>query len=527
MRRHLLACALATAAAACSDRPADHPQRLPDPPRRPPNVLLIIWDTVRADRMSLYGHRRPTTPRLDLFAREALVCERAVSTGIWTLPSHATLFTGFPESAHGVNSDFLWLHSSFETLAEILQRAGYSTWLFAANPFVAEGCNLTQGFARVEHPWDDRWRDATEEHVHAKLLPGDVNAPALPKPGEPDAARPVAKGLYKECAPVAVEALLTWLDRRDGRAPFFAALNLMEAHVPRIPSREARRALMSEAEIEASLRLDHRSDRLLEHLFGVRRFDAAGLELLSKVYDACLLDLDAATGRLLAALEEGGLLDETLVILTSDHGENLGEHGLMDHKFCVYDTLVRVPLLLRLPSRLPPGRKQEPVSTLDLFATVLDLCGLEGAGGETPSRSFNAPDHPSLTAAPVFSEMLAVTPTAFDRIRRTQPDFDPTPWLRTFRAVDWNGLRWIGASDGAVEVYDLRRDPGETENLASVHGEFARSAQRALDHWLGSFQHFAERRLPRREAREFRAEDLKGLGYVGPSPPDRPPGGGR
>ena len=135
---------------ACSDGPEPGSPSPTAPAEDAPNVLIVVWDTVRADRLGCYGYELPTTPYLDALAEDSLLFERAVSPGMWTLPSHASLFTGLPVSAHGVSSKHKWLDHRFETLAEVFQSTGYGTYLFSANPHMSRDANLTQGFYR--HP---------------------------------------------------------------------------------------------------------------------------------------------------------------------------------------------------------------------------------------------------------------------------------------------------------------------------------------------------------------------------------------
>ena len=139
-------------------------------PPAPPHVVLVVMDTTAASHLSLYGYTRPTSPHLDRIASEGVVFLRAYATAPWTLPSHASLFTGLTVQEHGANSESKWTSDKHRLLAEVLADEGYGTYAFSANPFVSKDYNLVQGFQTVEHPWDSAWREAAERVTLDKLI---------------------------------------------------------------------------------------------------------------------------------------------------------------------------------------------------------------------------------------------------------------------------------------------------------------------------------------------------------------------
>jgi arylsulfatase A-like enzyme len=482
-----------------------------------PNLILIVWDTVRADRMSLYGYPKRTTPRLDESAREAVVFERAISPGNWTVPSHASIFTGLPVSAHGAVAPGKWLTDEHETLAETLAAAGYDTYAFTANPHASEVTNLVQGFQTVEHSWDGYWAPACRANTASKLIPEDRSTEFSPARAPDDDASVGKRRLYKDCGDHMGSALLRWIDSRpDKNKPFFAFLNYMEAHVPRWPRLSSRERITAPDQIRASLDMDASSFRQFLHMFGIERYAPRELRAIGDVFDATLLDLDIATKTLFDLLAERGLLDSSVVILTSDHGENLGEHGQLDHKYNIYDTLIRVPLLVRYPHGRHAGRIEAPVSTRDIHATALALAGLDvprAAGSATPLPP-HVPDRPT---RPAFSEMIAPVPAALDRVSEKFPDFDPTPWRRRMRSIERDAFKLIAISDGAVELFDLSEDPSEENDLSAANPARVAEMQQALGTWVTSFPHFdptAHERLAGPDALSPAVrEQLRVLGY--------------
>jgi arylsulfatase A-like enzyme len=488
---------------------------LPEGPRAErstgPNVLVIVWDTVRADRLSAYGHTRDTTPWLSAFAAGGVLFERAVSPGMWTLPSHASLFTGLPESAHGATAEHKWLDGHHTTLAETLWSAGYDTWLFSANPYLGDHTNLGQGFARREFPWDPAWKAAAAAATRAKILPDDASNTLGPKWVE--GPYPAGRGNdeVKDAGPVVPEALGRWLDARPepGR-PWLAVVNYMEAHIPRIPSLESRRALFDEATIAEQLRHDQSYGYMLAATVGKHDFPPEAEAAIATVYDAAIRDVDAATATLAAMLEARGLLDDTVVVVTSDHGEHLGEHHLYDHKYSVYQPLVRVPLVVRGPG-VPARREPAIVSNLGVFATVARLVGVEMPEG-TLSRDLLAADSPRGEA---YSELVAATPLALDRIGRVHPDLDRKRWLRRLASVEVPEAKCIAASDGTRELYDVAADPLESRDLAPADPARAAALCARIDAWRATFPAWDASRGERPgKAPAGTAEMLQQLGYL-------------
>lgn len=426
-----------------------------EPP--PPNVLWIVWDTVRADRTTLGGHPVDTTPRLAAFAaRRGVVYTRATAPETWTLPSHASLFTGLYGPSHGANASWRWLDEHHLTLAEQLSAHGWRTFVFSANPYLSPVSNLLQGFETVELSWGPRWGARTRAATAAKRVPNDASTEVSPSwpAAEPNIAW--GKSPFKEAAPVAHQALVEWIGA--DRSPWFAVLNLMEAHSPRLPSRSARRRVMDRETYERGLVTDVSLFRMLRAIVGDHRYTEAELAAIRANYDAALTELDDATGDLLDDLATRGILDDTLVIVTSDHGENLGDHGLWEHRYSVHQTLLHVPLVVSFPRRLPAGRVDRPVSTVDLYGTVLELCGL------TPPAATGSLLHPS--TGPVFAFLGDPFASSLLPIQQARPGITVAPLLRTWEVVIEGDHKLMQASDGETRLYQLADDPAELSELA-------------------------------------------------------------
>jgi arylsulfatase A-like enzyme len=441
-------------------------------------VLWIVWDTVRADHLSAYGHRRPTTPFLEAWSRRTRKFENCISVANTTLPAHASMFTGSMPSQHGAHNSNRTFGPGQVTLAEILREAGYRTFLYSANPYVSQWTGTDQGFELAEYPWQRKLEPESMPLMYEKLAHRMDPETIDRKVAESNARR----WLFKNIGELAERRTLRFLESLGKGERFFVFLNYMEAHSPLAPSPDSVRRVEAPGAGHGEVPEDFPWDDVWAYTFGVRELSPGQLAGVSLLYDAAILELDDHFRSLWQALEQGGYLENTLVILTSDHGQHLGEHHLLDHQYSLYEPLLRVPLFLYHPSRIEAGRVDAPVTNLDLYPTVLRFLGL---GDEGPRSSCGV----DLLAPAESRARLAECPDApdfpVDSARRVAPDLDPSPRLRTLRAVIEGRQKFIWASDGRHELYDLGKDPGERHNLLDSRPEAAGRFEDILVRELG------------------------------------------
>ncbi|HSJ15971.1 MAG TPA: sulfatase [Longimicrobiales bacterium] len=400
--------------------------RLSDPRAAAPNVLLIILDTVRAANLGLYGHHRDTSPQLDAWAESGVVFERAVVTAPWTLPSHAALFTGQYNFAAGT-AFARPLDDRFPTLAEVFGSHGYATAAFVANlSFATRATGLARGF----HRYDDL-PFTPGMFAHSYWILRGVSRRIATLPGRQYWAK------SKRAAQV-TDDFLAWLGRRPDR-PFFVFLNYFDAHDPYEPPEPFRSMYGPAPEHELS------DDEV---------YTTAQLGPWINAYDGAIRYIDGELGRLFEALAATGLRENTLIVVTSDHGEMFGEHGQIQHTTGVYLPVLHVPLALAFPGVVPAGvRVPAAVSLRDIPATILDIAGIPQAaiGGHSLAALWSG-------GAPVTSPLLA------------ELDFDHREILsRGHIASLLDGpYHYIAHPGGVEELYDVVADPAEERDLARI-----------------------------------------------------------
>jgi len=401
-----------------------------------PNVLLIILDTVRAMSLSGYGHDEPTSPNLDSLATRGQRFAHAFSTAPWTLPSHVSALTGRLPQETGVD----WqvpLDDRFPTLAEVLASHGYRTGGFVANTtYCSEESGLARGFGRYEaYP------------VSLGML---VKSSSL---GRALTGRRAVRRLAGNYQPLARKdaadinaALLRWVDRQEGR-PFFAFLNYFDAHAPYLPP------------APFDTRFGATAPRRNIALEAGGPWTEAEVAAQRNAYEGSIAYLDHRLGELFAALTARGLLDNTLVIVTSDHGEEFLEHGVMDHGNTLYRPSVEIPLILHFPGRVPAGGViAAPVSLRDLPATITDLVGGTGAAA-FPGRSLARfwQDSAAAQPDPVF--------TSVSYAANLPPEYPVS--TGGLEGVIADGYRYIRWQNGREELYHFGLDPLERHDLSA------------------------------------------------------------
>lgn len=460
--RHLLSLALAAAAlSACGADPLDavDPIELDEPfpiatsGEEARSIILISLDTLRADHLSAYGYERPTSPELEDFASGATLYSRCQATAPWTLPSHASMFTGLYPFEHGARTypreklesarefnNTIPLPESHVTLAEVLRECGYTTAAVTANEgFLTEKYGLSQGFDY----WDNE--DARAWGINRRVF--------------------------------------QWLHDHDKEEPFFLFINYMDTHRP---YNNKKRPDIPHHE-KPNL------PQLSSAILGEKEYDKARVQVLHDVYDTAVANLDEHLGKLFDRLQKLGLFDDALIVVTSDHREFLGEHELMDHAKDVYQGATHVPLIVKAPRQTEGRVDDEWISLVHIPELVL-----------AHTRDCDSAALFARQRDAVVSELFGPRPRQKEGIWR---------FRRVRRAVMHENFKYVDSSDGEIELYDLGADPGEQSNLLDARPGVARQLGDLLDGHFGDIQVPDDLNFVEMTAEDL--ETMKHLGYAG------------
>jgi len=331
--------------------PAEHHTDIPTPTG--PNVVLISIDSLRAAHLGTYGYARPTSPNIDRLAAEGVVFENHISSTSWTLPAHAAIFSSLPDSVHGCTDTDRILAEEVTTLAERFAAAGYHTAGFFAGPYLHPAFGLGQGFEDYEN-CTSYARALDEAPPESWVMDMDI----------------MHRSHRDITNPNVYAAFTRWLHRpRPGR--FFVFVHLWDVHYDFIPP----------SPYDTMFDPDYDGPVTGENFLFDPAINAGmsprDLEHLVALYDGEVAWTDEYVGRLVASLEAAGVLDETVIAITADHGTGFFEHGLKGHRNSLFDELIRVPLVIRYPARIAPGaRVTAQTRAIDIGPTLLELAGL-------------------------------------------------------------------------------------------------------------------------------------------------------
>jgi arylsulfatase A-like enzyme len=416
---------------------------LPPAPPTAPNVLFIVLDTVRAESLSLHGYHRDTSPHLARFAERGARFDHARTAAAWTLPAHASMFTGRWPYELSARPDRP-LDAAFPTLAEYLRDHGYATAGFAANTyFCSQWYGLGRGFMHYE--------DVALTPVEV-LRSSIMGRYLVRKASLENSSRPTAYFERKDADTINGE-VLAWLADRPRDRPFFAFLNYYDAHDPYLAPRQA--PVHFGVTPESGADFAHLRDWLNVVTTAP---PARTLQLARDGYDDCIAYLDDQLGQLFSELESKGLLENTLVVITADHGELIGERGEFGHGQSLHHEVVNVPLVLVTPRRALSGKiVAQPVTLRDLPATVVDLIGLNRDSpfpGRSLARYVASPSDPGC-----HEDDWILTETADEQ------STIPVGTTEGRSLLAKNKL-YIRTKNGREELYDLATDPAESHDLS-------------------------------------------------------------
>lgn len=510
-----------------------------------PNILLLVLDTQRADRLSCYGHAVETTPYLDRLAEEATKFKGAVAPAQWTTPTHASMFTGLYPSQHTLHQMGTVLPAEVATIAERLQQAGYFTAALSQNPLIGAVKNgLQRGFQHITN----------YNHLGAGLLTFHLNRPDM-ETTFAARSRQMVRFLLAELLGYSRQSSLHWLsplllplwkrllafkggskslntrrlldeaaqlllahNKGSAKQPVFVFVNLMGVHVPYDPPRQvlARFLANSLGQRPANWLLQQANEWQVDvcNWLDFQLPDEEHKAILDACYNAETAAQDAQIGHFLERLRAGGALDNTLLVVAADHGDHLGEKRRVNHAFGLYEELVRVPLLIRDPKGdLPAGREIAPfVSTRRVFHTIVTAAGV-ATTAESRLTLAQVDNHsPAEAQEAVFAEAPPLQ-WAVERIEKNCPDLvQVNGYHQATGAVYARGHKLIATGD-RQELYAVDEDPAESVDLSE-------QMPQRVNELRGLLQNFTRQMVPVAKEESQPEEDaavlrqLRALGYL-------------
>lgn len=483
-----------------------------------PNIVLVLVDSLRPEHLSCYGYPRRTSPRLDALAEEGTLYENAFAAGAWTVPSVSSILTGMYPSQHRVCGERPVLDGPYRTLPEVLRDAGYTTLGLTANVWTSRSYGHQRGYDAYLQLWQiwqsaqdvrtffrpqgPRWRGIAGSLVHGNPLANGLNSLY----GQ-FLWRRVDKGAAR-----LTRIAQRWIAQQAASGdPFFLFLFYLEPHFPCRARGDVTGAFLPRGmTLEEARRVPQEA---WPFLAGQVSMDERDFEVLRALYDGEIRYLDGWIGQLLQTLRDQKLEDQTLVIVMADHGDNLGDHGLLGHHFCLYDSLVHVPCLIRFPRDFPAGQRVEhTVQTTDVLATLMQILELDEASlpqvpvGRDLRPASLEKDPERVALAEYYDGFLWAS-----RVEKKYPGADMSRFRRNLKMARTREWKYLWSSDGQHELYHLAQDPEEQQNVLASYPQVAQELQHHLRQHLGLEE---ELQVQPAEVDEGVRRLLEGLGYL-------------
>jgi arylsulfatase A-like enzyme len=459
-------------------------------PKFLPNIIILVLDTVRSDHLSCYDYHRPTSPSLDRLADEGVLFKTAIAPGTWTLPSHASLFTGMYPSKHGAHNKHQFLNERHTTLAEFLLSKGYQTACFSNNPFVSQKDGIGRGFEEFH----ELWRTSGLRGSWSKAQKAVIKL----------------TGRHDKGARALTCTIIHWLEKRLPERPFLIFANYLEAHLDYAPPKPYDTMFLPKG---VSRIRAHRVNQDPVAFIGRKvSMSQEDFNILYSLYDGEIAYQDRWLRVLFDHLRQQSLINDTILIVTSDHGDNIGEHQLMGHEFSLSEQLLHIPLIIRYPKVYEGGLRVDGITQLtDIFPTIVDI--IDGNQDvKRPKQGFSLiPSRfTELRDRIAYAELFAPNQ---QNISDRYAGIDLSQFLKDRRVVWTRDYKFIWSSKCDHELFDLRYDAAEENNIYSDMPEKAAEMQGILDSWLNSFDHEADFQQDF-ETDEKTVERLRELGYI-------------
>ncbi|MBB6646608.1 sulfatase [Halobellus sp. MBLA0160] len=457
------------------------------------NVVLVVMDTARADFVDTQYAEKPVTPNISEIAEEGSSFSSVYSTAPWTLPSHASLLTGTYPSTHCAHAGHKLLDSEHTMLQEVLAGSGYETVGVSNNVWVGPSFGFESGFEKFIKGWE-LLQSGTDLGGIGLTTNGREQIISIAKNifrGNPfkNFINAVFARYYMDReldngAHRTNRRINSWLGSREDSKPFFLFINYLEPHLEYRPPKEyAKKFLPETVSYQQAMNVNQNAWEYVTEQVDHSKKD---FKILKSLYAAETAYLDSKIGDLIAILKENDEWDETVFILLGDHGENIGEHNLMDHQYCLYDTLMNVPLVTNKEQFGDSVKSDELIQLVDIAPTILDEVDIGAHNFRDQIQGYSL-HNSDFGRKFVIGEYAAPQPSR-DAIeeRVGDPHGIMDRFDRSIRCIRNNEFKYIRGSDGETELYNIKSDPGESQNVSNEYPEMCEQLEQQLDHWLDS-----------------------------------------
>jgi len=417
-------------------------------------IILIVLDTVRPDYLSCYNSQGGPTPNIDKLANDSMCYRKAYSCSPWTLPSHASLFTGTYVSTHKTDSSSKFLNTKLPTIASVLLEEDYQTSGISNNMWISRKAGFNRGFINFWHAWEILQRDRHSGYINEALR------------------KLYLKMIYKKLT-FGTERIIrkaqTELVRLHRSKPFMMFINFMEAHLPYCPPDRILQQILpthtSLSEIK-DVNLD-----AFKYMTGLIPMGEDDFEKLKVLYQAEINYLDLCLGRLFDFMKKLKIYDKSMIIVLSDHGENLGEHKLLDHQFCLYETLLKIPLIIKYPYQEIRGESLRQVQNIDIFPTIVDYLNLNDRICSKHLQGISLKDEEVLEKRKyIYAEYYEINPGR-EALLSINPTFDVESIEEGLIAIIADEWKYIKHEKNRDELFFIPSDPLELNNLADENSK--------------------------------------------------------
>lgn len=463
-----------------------------------PNIIVIIMDAAGAKHCSVYGHHRDTTPGMRKIAKEGVLYKYCFAPAPWTIPSHASLMSGLYSSEHGCDEKSIQLPGVFYTLGEILHNVGYRTVAISCNGLVS----LRRGF-EVFYEMDtlvfsERYHEGrmymksikkasdkgTDRLMNILNYMNENNYYSYPLFNIFDRIyRKFFVNIFKKSYKAterSIKIVKRLLQKYKNKQPLFIFMNLMDTHWQYNPPKNYHNIIkLDKKEMQELMTFD-------PFYYYIQGISDHQKEKLTLLYEQELYFLDDRLFDLYRYLDEIGVKDETLFVITSDHGEFLGEHDLWGHYFSLYNELIHIPLVVKYPASVDlRGEFANPVQLHDLYGTIMDLVGVPIPAPES-SKSMLSSTPREYAFAEHLNPSLGIA-----ACRRRADDFQVKPYMQPCRCIiDRDLHKLVEWADGRLELYDLKADYAEANDLIALAEQQSRAEhlKQTMEEKLGVFE---------------------------------------